>query len=208
MAEQLTQHNYLIQNATLEDVVGIGVAHFESTREAYPNERAGITVEWIDETWSFLKEEKGDEHRRGTVTKSEADPDHNLYLDAKDAEGKIVGFIHARKTDDEAKLEGLYLLKEAQGTGLADDLMVLAIDFAGALPMQLEVADYNDRAIAFYERYGFEIFPGKRGIIKEKLRNGLELVRTFTNKKQFLTNELRMPPGSWQARRLSAHRCF
>ena len=169
MAEQLTQHNYLIQNATLEDVVGIGVAHFESTREAYPNEQAGITVEWIDETWGSLKEVKGNEYRRRTVKRAEADPDHNLYMAAKDAEGKVVGFMHATKTDAEAKLEGLYLLKEAQGTGLADDLMAQAIGFAGELPMELEVADYNERAIASYQKYGFEIIPGRRGIIKEKL---------------------------------------
>lgn len=165
----MARHNYAIQNATLDDVVGVGVAHFESTREAYPNEQAGITEEWIDKTWSFLKEESGDEFRRGTVRQAEADPEHNLYLASKDTEGKVVGFIHATKTDAGAKLEGLYLLEEAQGTGLADDLMERVLEFAGALPIELTVADYNERAIAFYERYKFEIVPGKRGVIKKKL---------------------------------------
>jgi ribosomal protein S18 acetylase RimI-like enzyme len=42
-----------------------------------------------------------------------------------------------------------------QGTGIADELMRLCLEFVHGLPITLEVADYNARAIRYYERHGF-----------------------------------------------------
>jgi GNAT superfamily N-acetyltransferase len=62
---------------------------------------------------------------------------------------------------DAAVLNELYLDPPARGTGVADDLMEAALACASAqdLPLDrlvLDVDRENDRARAFYERWGFE----------------------------------------------------
>lgn len=169
MSETRTQHHYEIVPATEADVVGIGVAHLASTKEAYLNPAIGITDEWMDHAWGKFAEESGNQHRRGTIAEAQQDPDHVLYLAARDRGGEVVGFVHATKTDKLARLEGLYLLSSAHGSGLADQMMEQAVEFAGNLPIELEVVTYNDRAINFYKKHGFELVPGKQGVIKERL---------------------------------------
>ncbi|WP_313691038.1 GNAT family N-acetyltransferase [Halorarum halobium] len=61
---------------------------------------------------------------------------------------------------DAAVLNEIYVLPEHRGTGVADDLMDAALDAASAqdLPLDrlvLDVDRTNERARAFYERYGF-----------------------------------------------------
>ncbi|WP_363464985.1 GNAT family N-acetyltransferase [Halogeometricum borinquense] len=62
---------------------------------------------------------------------------------------------------DAAVLNEIFVASEYRGTGVADDLMDAAIECAREqdLPldrMVLDVDRENDRAQAFYERYGFE----------------------------------------------------
>jgi len=57
------------------------------------------------------------------------------------------------------ELKQLYLLKEAHGTGLAQQLMVWVLSEArrrGASRIALSVWEDNRRAQAFYRRYGFK----------------------------------------------------
>ncbi len=51
------------------------------------------------------------------------------------------------------QLNHLYLASSAQGTGLADRLLELALP--GGLPAYLWIVGGNERAWRFYERYGF-----------------------------------------------------
>jgi GNAT superfamily N-acetyltransferase len=56
------------------------------------------------------------------------------------------------------ELVRLYVLKEFHGTGVANDLMDFAIDFARRKDfnvMYLSVWEYNFRARGFYEKHGF-----------------------------------------------------
>ncbi|NEU56100.1 N-acetyltransferase [Halorussus sp. MSC15.2] len=62
---------------------------------------------------------------------------------------------------DAAVLNEIYVRPEYRGTGVADDLMDAAVEFAAEqdLPLDrlvLDVDRENDRAAAFYERHGFE----------------------------------------------------
>ena len=62
---------------------------------------------------------------------------------------------------DAAVLNEIFVASEERGTGVADDLMEAAVECARSqnLPldrMVLDVDRENDRARAFYERYGFE----------------------------------------------------
>ena len=63
-------------------------------------------------------------------------------------------------TPDRLSLGNIYLDPAYRGTGLADDLVARAIQHAsedGAGELSLEVAVDNDRALAYYEKLGFEV---------------------------------------------------
>ena len=87
----------------------------------------------------------------------------------------VVGMASAgprRDTDIDValELESIYLLEAVKGTGLGPALMRTAIGDADAY---LWVIDGNERAIAFYRKYGFEadgVFrdvPGMPGPVRE-----------------------------------------
>lgn len=173
MAEQLEQnHQFKISSAQLDDAVGIGRAHLQSWLETYPNEGYGITKEWISEEFAFLTDSKGVRFREDVINNL----DHNTkYMVVKDEDDVIQGFLHASKTDTVASLNAIYLTDPLKGTGVADKLMNAVLEFAENLPIQLQVVAYNERAIRFYEKYGFkrgkeeaEWFHGKIPILNMK----------------------------------------
>lgn len=81
-------------------------------------------------------------------------------------DGALVGYVFVLPESlayiwDAAVLNELYLRPEHRGTDAGDELMDAALSFASdqSLPldrMVLDVDRKNDRANAFYERWGFE----------------------------------------------------
>lgn len=82
------------------------------------------------------------------------------------AAGEPIGYVFVLPASlsfiwDAAVLNELYLHPDARGTGVADQLMKAAIETADEqeLPLDrivLDVDQKNERAKAFYEKYGFE----------------------------------------------------
>ena len=73
----------------------------------------------------------------------------------------------------------MYLLDEAQGRGTGGRLMDEFLTWAGSAPMRLWVTDYNERAIRFYQRYGFKA-TGERELWRGKLPN-MRMIRDATS---------------------------
>ena len=169
MTEQLATKQFSIEFATEADVSSIGRVHLQSMFETYPNREAGIDKGWIKQKLGFLIGSDSDEFRRRTVRQAETDPDHVLYLVVKNIRGQVVGFFHVSRNEQQAKLEAIYLTEEARGTGVGSQLIQRGLEFAGKLPMSLEVLDYNQRAIRLYEKYGFDEVPDSHKIIRDKL---------------------------------------
>ncbi len=166
-----------IESATIDDAVGIGEAHLKSWLQTYPNDEYGVTEDWIRTEFNFLVKDgqtdsgrdNGNEFRRKLIEKN--DP-NTQYRVVKDEEGVIQGFMHVTKQNSEATIDAIYLTDNLKGTGVAHELMDEALDFVGSLPMHLQVVAYNERAIKFYEQYGFirgdtdkELFHGKMPIL-------------------------------------------
>ena len=64
------------------------------------------------------------------------------------------------ETPDQLHLGNLYVDPAYRGTGLADDLVARAMQHAredGAVELTLEVDADNDRALAYYEKLGFDV---------------------------------------------------
>lgn len=82
----------------------------------------------------------------------------NRYWVAEDENGKIVGGTGiGRLTDTVCELQKMYCLPEARGTGLAHELMRLALRYARDYYAQcyLETLDNMVAAQKFYEKHGF-----------------------------------------------------
>ena len=82
----------------------------------------------------------------------------NRYWVAEDENGQIVGGTGiGRLTDTVCELQKMYCLPQARGTGLAQELMALALDFARGYYRQcyLETLDNMTAAQRFYAKHGF-----------------------------------------------------
>jgi GNAT superfamily N-acetyltransferase len=82
---------------------------------------------------------------------------------------EIVGFLRGRR-DEAVSLGPMYLLHQAQGRGIGRQLMAVFLAWADGAPIRLWVTAYNERAISFYQHYGFEE-TGERHLWRDKLPN-------------------------------------
>lgn len=119
----------------------------------YPNDEHGITREDIDERFAFKTEkdrQKLIEDRKQKI----ADPLWRYWV-AKDGE-EVIGFSIARRGEKSNIVEAIYLLPDYQGKGLGEQLTQTALVWLGKeKDIEVNVAKYNDRAIKFYEKFGF-----------------------------------------------------
>jgi len=86
--------------------------------------------------------------------------------DGRNEGGEVVGYVFVLPERlamvwDAAVVNELYVAPEHRGTGVADDLVSVAVDLAAdqSLPLDrvvLDVDPANERARAFYDRHGFE----------------------------------------------------
>ena len=84
-------------------------------------------------------------------------PGNRCWL-AEDENGEIVGGTGiGRLTDTVCELQKMYCLPQARGTGLAGELLALALDYAREFYRQcyLETLDNMTAARRFYAKHGF-----------------------------------------------------
>lgn len=154
-----------ISGAVPEDSEGINTVLYEAWLATYPNEEIGITVDDVEESYkdrlSPERIEKGKERLRNI-------PENERRLVAK-IDGKVVGVSRVIKEEEYNKLQTLYVLPEYQGKGVGTALWEEGKKFFDPeKDTLLEVATYNENAINFYKRLGFED-TGKR-ITDERFR--------------------------------------
>lgn len=137
----------IIEAATPEDAAGIGVVQREGWLTTYPNVELGITEEVIVSR-GFI----GDKQRAERIRTQR---DAKVWV-AKDGD-RVVGFSVASLGEKMNKVGALYILSEYRGKGIGKKLMQQALDWLGnEKDICLGVVYYNDNAISFYERFGFE----------------------------------------------------
>ena len=132
--------------------LGLGTETGPDDKEA--KYEAKLTDEYRERYLDWVERCMADDDRCVTVAESDGD------------EGALVGYAFVLPDSlsmiwDAAVLNELYVREEHRGTGVADDLMETAISIVREqdLPLDRFVFDVdreNDRALAFYERYGFE----------------------------------------------------
>ena len=147
---------YTIRDAEEDDVPAIIAMHAQSWLDTYPNETAGVTRVWVKErTDRWRTDEEKIEKRRDTIRRCKDNP-NAMYRVAVSDQDEIVGIIAPFRNDTTQRIGAIYVGKAQQGTGLAQKLMDQIIEWADPhRPLDLEVASYNERAKAFYRKYGF-----------------------------------------------------
>jgi len=134
--------------------------------ETYVNDEAGVTREWI-------------EARNKLQLSPEKVAQRRMYLEnsngarwvAKDTDGTVIGV--ATPYVDSAGVQhvgSLYVDSGWHGKGVGGALMRKIIEWSDPTkPIELGVVTYNDRARAFYRKWGFEELPDSETLFDDKI---------------------------------------
>ncbi|MCX6713845.1 MAG: GNAT family N-acetyltransferase [Candidatus Vogelbacteria bacterium] len=147
-----------IQKPKPEDVKEIQDVFYQTWLVTYPNEKAGVTKEDIDERFKNRFSNEAIAKRTDEILD---DSGQQLFLVAKDG-NKIIGVCFLAKKEDRNQLQAIYVLPEYQSKGIGQMFWVKIKEFFSEnKDIVVQVADYNDQAIAFYKKLGF-VDTGKR----------------------------------------------
>lgn len=157
---------FIVREATVDDTEAIRRVQAEAWRVTYPSPENGVSREWVEErTVRWLTPEKIEESKK--IIGASINDTKGFYR-VIESDGEVIGFVRASTNEDKTKqLEAIYVRPDMIGTGVGSELMKLAMDWAGDEQVTLKVARYNDRAIRFYQRFGFEKVEGSEGMFKD-----------------------------------------
>jgi GNAT superfamily N-acetyltransferase len=128
--------------------------------DTYPNTEIGITREDVEEMYKdrLTPEKKAQllENLKNRI----ADPNIHSFC-AKDGD-VVIGTVTLIQSLEFDKLQTIYVLPEYQGKKIGYGMWTeISKFFTKGKPVKVEVAEYNTKVIAFYERLGFKD-TGKR----------------------------------------------
>jgi len=125
--------------------------------DALPNKELGITVEDVRINARGLNSEFVP-RRIAWFEQRIAVNDENWVAYVGKIDNDVRGFVVASRDENGRRLvNSIYVEPGFQGKGLGRKLMDKALGWLGSEEgIYLEVASYNDAAIRFYERFGFE----------------------------------------------------
>jgi len=147
--------NFAITPAQPDDVEAIERMRYQSWLDTYPNEELGFTEEMVKERFASRLTPEGLAKTRQRY-EDNLDNQDVLQLVAKDNSGQVVGAIIATNGARGREIGALYTDKSVHGTGVGGALMSQALNWLGDdEDVLLNVASYNERAIHFYEKFGF-----------------------------------------------------
>jgi len=157
---------YTIEAISPENVEEANIVRLNSWLDTYVNDELGITREWILER---NKRRMSDEARRIRLERLK-NPNSTGWV-AKDNSGTIIGVATPHIDSDGAQHVGsLYVDKSWHGSGVGSALMQNIIDwFDKSKPIMLGVVTYNERAKAFYRKWGFVEIPGSETLFDNKI---------------------------------------
>jgi ribosomal protein S18 acetylase RimI-like enzyme len=142
-----------IAPADPEDAQGMAEVFYKTWLATYPNKKAGITTDDIEDRFkdSFTEESLAKRAERIAIPRE----GETSFL-AKDGD-RIVGVCHIVRHPDKNELQAIYILPEYQGKGVGGLLWGEAQKhFTLDKDIIVQVATYNTNAIAFYKKLGFQ----------------------------------------------------
>ncbi len=145
------QTNFSIRKAVVEDAEQIVGIFKQSWLDTYPNEELGISREDIEE-----KNQTKSVDRQREYIQNDADSELGTWVAQID--GEVVGVVIFHDLGECAEFNAIYILPEYLGKGIGSKLMRLVLSKIPAnKPVKTNCASYNQRALSFYQKFGFEI---------------------------------------------------
>ena len=162
----MSNSTFTISTMTPEDVRAATYMRLQSWLDTYVNEDHGVSREWIEEHNKQKSTDEAIERRivmlggknsKGFIAKDEYDVIIGAAMPYQDTKGiQHVG--------------SLYVDKVWHGKGVGGALMKEIINWSNpGLPIILSVATYNERAKAFYRKWGFVEIPGSNALFDDKI---------------------------------------
>ncbi|WP_423395095.1 GNAT family N-acetyltransferase [Burkholderia sp. LMG 21824] len=151
----------LIRVATPSDAIPLAELKSDTFRETFLHDGFGIDYPPHD-----LAAYEAQAYSVETITGQLNDPQCRTWV-AENDDGQLVGYAHAgpcklphpEVTDGSGEIHQIYLRRGTQGTGAGRALFDFALDYLATErpgPVWLGVWSGNAKAIAFYEKAGFE----------------------------------------------------
>ncbi len=149
------KNKWTIRKSNQSDVQAVTSLLLVSWLDTYVNEELGITRQFIFDsqihylTYDFYSNDCKFEYFNNTKD--------NLHMVAVDSNEIVVGFLHCRREEGKQHFSGLYLMPEFKGSGLAQEFAERFSAWEDEnMDSEVGVVEYNDRAIRFYKKLGFE----------------------------------------------------
>jgi ribosomal protein S18 acetylase RimI-like enzyme len=170
MSKPELQSTFELSETTINELDAVTRMRKQSWIDTYENEEAGVTSDWIEAQFTDLLSEDTKEQRIEQFIKYKGSGRYNSWV-VKSTEGEIIGSTTPYiDKDGHQQVGSLYVDKNWHGTGAGKQLMEKLIGwFDPAKPIELDVATYNDRAIAFYKKWGFVEVPGSENLYDDKI---------------------------------------
>ncbi|MGV9001808.1 MAG: GNAT family N-acetyltransferase [Candidatus Saccharimonadaceae bacterium] len=162
----MTDEDYTIELITPENIDEASRVRLNSWADTYVNDELGITRQWIEDRNSI---QMSDEYRKRRLERLQ-NPKSAGWV-AKDKNGVVVGVTTPHIDDEGVQHVGsLYVDKNWHGKGVGGALMQKVIDwFDNSKPIVLGVVTYNERAKAFYRKWGFVEISGSETLFANKI---------------------------------------
>jgi ribosomal protein S18 acetylase RimI-like enzyme len=147
--ERMHEPPVTILPAAPEDLRALVDIEEAVSMQKYPNAELGITPEDIIAIgWGEARVAK----YRGRFLEN---PNANMWV-AKE-NGQVVGYTAAVKNEDGHRIWKLYVANDKQGHGIGSKLLAQAEEWLGRNePIWLGVASYDQAALDFYTKHGYE----------------------------------------------------
>ena len=160
------QPQFTITELTADTIDAGNRMRLESWLDTFVNDDLGVTREWIE---TRNAEQMSDEIRARRLERLN-DPNFTGWV-ALDESGRVIGMATPYIDEDGRQDVGsLYVDKTWHGKGVGGALMQKVIDWCDASkPIELGVVTYNERAKAFYRKWGFEEVPGSEKMFDNKI---------------------------------------
>lgn len=162
--ERERQPQFTITEMTADTVDAASTMRLQSWLDTYVNEEIGVTREWIE---ARNERQMSDEVRARRLERLN-DPNGVGWV-ALDGEGNVIGAT-TPYVDEEGRqhVGSLYVDKDWHGGGVGAALMQKVIDwFDSSKPIELGVVAYNERAKAFYRKWGFVEVQGSEKLFAD-----------------------------------------
>ncbi len=158
-----------VDRARPEDIPGVQEVLYHAWLATYPNEKAGVTIDDIEDRF---KDRFTNEQLLRREKLSANPPEGEAFVVAK-IHGLVVGLCSPVRKSDRNQLQRIYVHPQYHRQGVGTALWEKAKEYMDMTkPTYVELVDYNEKARHFYEKLGFRD-TGRRWLSKTlKMKSG------------------------------------